>query len=773
MISARSTFCCRVVLLLAALLSALPGEALPVHVAFVWPTGRPANTISRVHIQALRIGGNGDGGTSLEAEISADGAVLNLSDGVWQVHASAPGYWSQGSEVDVTGRTPEDVQLVFWPAASLHAEMVLPEGESLPSEVEVQLNAFPASRETESTTMPVPPQEAGPSHAQLHCRIEAGAWSCLGPAGLFDVRLEVAGYAPRYEWGVVLQPAKSADLGRIELRRSASVFGRVVRKDGSDPPGPCRATLRPDMARRGPTEADEEAPSGPDGKTRLSVVPNSRGYFQIMGVPPGAYSLFIGCRESSAFRELRVEAYNEARIDPPLLLEDLSLQIGVTPYMDPAGQAWQIALDETAPHFLRIMGKAMTAADGRWIRHGLMAGNYHVVVRSSDGTVWLQKYFDLSKSSATLSLRIGSVSVSGRVTMSSQPVRARLKWTNDAGGESVTLASNDNGLFHGLLPDVSGEHSSWTVEANLVKPPLTQRLLNVTVPSARGSKTAWLDLDLPAVPVHGIVTSPTGKPEPNVQVTFEGPAGTRTTTGTDDAGRFEMLDLLAGKYTATAESYDGSSDRVRFEITEGGGSELKLVLTPYKRYSFYVVSPEGPVANATVQVWIAPGMPRAFVHTDENGLFDVSFPPEIAEAGFTVGAPGYATKLTRLAISSGGNEAPEARTISLDTTGGTLVLNFHAPGRPVDNSGMLYLVHNRAIQDVRTIAGWGTNQAGLGNNANGSIPVTVDAIEPGDYALCVITDSSQVAAIWSGTLPSDRCSTGRLDADETLTLSPC
>ena len=90
--------------------------------------------------------------------------------------------------------------------------------------------------------------------------------------------------------------------------------------------------------------------------------------------------------------------------------------------------------------------------------------------------------------------------------------------------------------------------------------------------------------------------------------------------------------------------------------------------------------------------------------------------------------------------------------------------------RPVallDNSGTLYLVHNGAIQDARTIAGWGTDQAGTDING----PVTVDMIEPGDYALCRV-DPAQVSGIWTGPLPLDRCRKGSLEESETLTLTP-
>ena len=119
----------------------------------------------------------------------------------------------------------------------------------------------------------------------------------MGPAGLFDLRLEARGYAPRYVWGVSTKSLReNADLGRTELRRTASVFGRAVRKDGSDPPGPCRAILQPDIERRGPAESEPDQHAA-DAKTIFSVPLTPRGYFQVVGVLPGTHVLDVKCQD--------------------------------------------------------------------------------------------------------------------------------------------------------------------------------------------------------------------------------------------------------------------------------------------------------------------------------------------------------------------------------------------------------------------------------------------------------------------------------------------
>jgi hypothetical protein len=48
----------------------------------------------------------------------------------------------------------------------------------------------------------------------------------------------------------------------------------------------------------------------------------------------------------------------------------------------------------------------------------------------------------------------------------------------------------------------------------------------------------------------------------------------------------------------------------------------------------------------------------------------------------------------------------------------------------------------------------------------------VETIEAGDYALCAIADPSELASVWMGTLPPDRCRKGTVQNGKTLTLDP-
>lgn len=206
----------------ASLLYGLQIAAAPVHVKPDWPNGRPPASQALIHIQAVRIVGSAENTAPVEVESTPDGTVLDLGDAVWQFHASADGYWSQETEVAVTGQTPVSVRLILWPSASLQGDIRMLEGELPSSSIKVQLNAAPGMDGANGNSQQA---EQGPAHAELNCRISAGSWNCPAPVGLYDIRLEAAGFAPRYLWGVRLEKGKSSGTGSTVLRRTASVLG--------------------------------------------------------------------------------------------------------------------------------------------------------------------------------------------------------------------------------------------------------------------------------------------------------------------------------------------------------------------------------------------------------------------------------------------------------------------------------------------------------------------------------------------------------------------
>jgi hypothetical protein len=745
---------------------ALRARALPVQVAFDWPAGNPTSTTSQIHIYAIKLAGNAASAT-VEVDADPNGVNVNLDDGVWQLQATAPGYWSQGAEVAVGGQSSAGTRIALWPAALLHGEIVPAQGGPPPNAIEIRLSATtPTTGGATAPQMPPTGLGSSPPQAELRCPIDKGSWSCVGPSGLFDVRMEVAGFAPRYQWNVVLKTAENVDLGRTELQQTASVFGRAVRKDGSDPPGTCQATLRPDVDWRSGLEPDPDR--APAEEQSFSVALSKHGYFQVVGVMPGRHVLSVDCPEASGILDLIVQANVENRIDPPLQLEELTLDIGISPKLDPAGQPWQLTVEETAPRLRRFADKAAASQDGQWTRRGLMAGNYHISVYSADGTTWLQRNFDLSSTSSPLLLHLASERVSGHVLLSSEPVGAKLVFTNDKAGASTTFTSAGDGRYQGVLPVEPGvPETTWNVEAHVTRPAVSRTLIGIDVAMVAAGTTAILDLPLPTIAVRGVVVSEDGRLQRGAQVTFEEQNGAQSAVSTDESGAFELPDLAPGNYTAVAQSQDGVSDRTPFSVVQGMETVLKLIFHPSLKAVFYVSSDDGPVSDAAVQVWIPPGVPSGFARTDKNGKFTVKLPPGTAQVGLTVGASGYALKLTRMPVVTDPNAPPDASTVMLSRAGGTLDLNFDPPEGTLDPAATLYLVHDGAIQDARTVAGWGTDQAGT----SGDGPAEVDAIEPGNYALCISNGQSDITALWQGPPPDSQCSEGAVKQNETLTLT--
>jgi hypothetical protein len=737
--------------LLAAILVAVGSQAaaVPVRVALSWDSGGPGP--SRARIQAIRTVGTTGGSVPVAVEAGPDGAaVLDLGEGVWNIQAEAHGYWSPGSEVAVGRESPGDVALTLWPAASLHGAVRAAPGDPLPRHLDVRLSAVTAGPTAQASPRP------GPSRADLRCAIAGARWSCQGPAGLFDVRLEAEGYAPRYAWDVSLAPAAIADLGETVLRRVSSVYGRAVRSDGSSPQGPCHATLGTDVTRGSP---EPGSASASEAGTALSAPLSPRGDFQIVGVPVGPHALVVECEAASALRELRVQSNGETRVDP-MTLEELALDLVVTPGVDPEGRPWLLTVDAVAPRWRRIVDDAAASTAGRWARRGLTAGSYRVDVKSGDGTPWLQRFFELDAGTGPLSLRVGFLEVAGRVRLGARPVRARLIFSNEGGGESApaSLMSGEDGRFQGVLPvSAGGPATLWTVEVRSREPPILRRIEGVSVRPAAGETAARLELELPIVAVRGRVVSAEGEPRSAALVTLEDARGDARSVATNDEGGFELPDVPPGSYTAMAEAPDGVSERTPLEVVEGVETEVQLVLTPLERFAFHVLSSQGPVANAVVQVWVPPGLPRGLARTDPDGRFETDLPPGTTEVGLTVGAAGHPLKLTRMPVS-------DEQTITLGASGGTLVLDLERPGRALDLTP--YLVHEGAIEAAGSLADW----AGVAQPRTGGTAV-VRAIEPGVYALC-LAGPDETATLWRGALPSSRCRMGSVEPGGTLTLSP-
>lgn len=612
------------------------------------------------------------------------------------------------------------------PASSIRGELVSADGSSLPAFYELRLRRGPT---------PVPA-------AVLRCPVTNGRLRCAAPAGTFDLELRSEGTVPHYRWDVVLTAGRETDLGRLAVRKGASLSGTLAGPDGTPPLGPCRVEVE---------------------ALRLVAPAGARGFFQLAVVPPGRHALVARCPGGRATRAVEVPPRAEARLAEPMVVDGLTLALRVVPPLDPSGAPWRVNLLATTRGLREVASGAAVGAGGRWERPGLLPGSYEVKLTTQGGLAWLSRSFELSERSGPLLLEAPGVKVAGIVLLAGQPLRARLVFGDDAGTARVTLESGEHGLFEGHLPATAeAREAGWAVEVHSASPPVNHRLEHVVV-AAAGESEAQLELVVPGASARGTVRAEDGSPQEGAQVVVEAlTAGLRDAVAyTSEAGVFELVGLPAGPYRITAEGPHGLSEPREVTIGEGPETELELVLKRRKRLLQGQVTAQGePVPGAVAHVWLPPGAPKGSTSTDPEGRFEVALPTDLDEVALTIGAPGYALKMVRVVV-----RGADPIRIDLDRVAGTLVLEAPA-GESGRGEGSVVLAHQGALQTVAALSDWGAQN---GAGPDGDLLV-VPAVEPGRYSLCRVTPR-EVQALWQGGDTQRFCRSGSLAPGGRLSLS--
>jgi carboxypeptidase family protein len=438
----------------------------------------------------------------------------------------------------------------------------------------------------------------------------------------------------------------------------------------------------------------------------------------------------------------------------------LTLAIRVVPPRDPAGRPWRLDVVEITRDNRVIAVGVGLPPEGRWQRTGLTRGLYRLDLANGAGHPWLGRVVELDERTAPVLLRAPSVKVSGLLQLGVRPLRARAVFRDDAGNARIPLESAADGRFSGYLPwTEEGRYRGWAVEVQAASPPVNHRLEGVLVPAARGGE-AWLDLVVPHTGVRGTVLAEDRAPQEGALVLCEGlEEGLGTTVAFSDArGVFDLTGLAAGAYRLSAEGPHGLSDPREVRVGPDDQEELELVLTRRKRLVSGLVRAGGePVALAVVHFWMAPARSRGSALTDAQGRFELALPSGVDEIGLTVGARGYALKMTRVAASG-----PEPVVVELERAAGTLVLES-LPG----GADSVLLAHAGSVQSMDALAAWAAE--------NGEEPradrLVIPAVEPGRYSVCWARPRDR-EAVWAGKGGAGLCRTGQLAADGELSLSP-
>lgn len=231
-------------------------------------------------------------------------------------------------------------------------------------------------------------KEAGPK-GEVTCPLKGEKWNCELPAGVLDLQLRAKGHISHYRWGLKIPPGTVLDVGRLELRRGASLIGWVQTEEKLPASSKsCRVTLVPRLAGPQFSEGDKERSRA----LQLSVAVNERGFFHIDGIPPGGYRV-VAWQEgySRARRDVDIIESAQAELKEPLILDrPRTLQVLVSPPQDPWGKAWRVRLSETGDEPSRSfeVANSVVSEDGAWTRKGLPGGQYRLRVESHLGDGW-------------------------------------------------------------------------------------------------------------------------------------------------------------------------------------------------------------------------------------------------------------------------------------------------------------------------------------------------------------------------------------------------
>jgi hypothetical protein len=739
-----------------ALVQAASALAAPVEVRLEWPQGQPVGPGPTIRVEAVLRAARGPVPVPQAVSVSSapGGTRLDLAAGVWTLTASSPGFWSEPLDVDVGSQPTASAHLALWPSAVLRGEFVAFDGAEPLALFDLHLRPSGAIAQATSTGGVVPRELV------VRCPVADGRWACLVPAGTFDLALRPEGRVPYYAWDLRLMAGSEERVGAIVLRRESSVAGRIRRADGSVPEGPCTATIRIAPARR-------QTPLGTTqtrGEMTFAGTPDRRGFFQVIGVTPGEHDLSVECLGASCSMSVSVRPDTETLLEDPLILDEVTLDVAVSPRLDPSRRPWRLNVQATAPRWRLIADAARVSSEGRWSTRGLVPGSYRVEVASEDGTLWAQRSLELTRRSGLVVIETPLMALSGRVQLATRPLSARLEFVSGDGGEPVRVESREDGLFDAYLPAPrSSTPQRWTVEVHSLAPPVNRRIEDVVIRASPGEAAAWLELTLPVVAVRGTVLSEDGDAQRGAVVMAENVAtASNIVITTDGDGSFEFVSLPEGSYRVVAEAPTGSSEPATVDVADGVEEDLRLVLRRATRFVGQVTSDEGPVADAGIQIWLPPGVPRTFVRTDAQGRFETSLPPDTSDVALTVIAPGLPIKMTRESFGDG-----EPITVPLGSAAGSLILAVPADtGAQAPDSASLYVARSGAVESLGTLATWARLDGG-GERGN---EVVIPRLEPGIYALCRL-GPQDVPALWGGAVTRERCAQGEVVAGRTLRLA--
>lgn len=697
-------------------------------------------------------------------EVTVPGeATLSLTPGiVWELRLEAPGLWAAPVLVSPeAGNSP--AHMILFPLAMAESAVSVPRGETLPSSLAVRFQAPPTERSAAGRPGLAP-------RGSIDCPLAAsGRLRCRLPAGALDLRLAAPDFVPVYLWGVSLSAAQTTLLGPVRLIRGGSIAGWLT-THGGIPPDWRQATV-------GATPRAAARLVEPGAKERIGdrsqvAVVNSRGFFQVGGVPPGSYMLTailpgVGVGHSPP---VDVAAGGESILREPVLLRPpADLDVVIDPAADPYGEAWRLELyqrDTLSGGLEESAGPAQPLATGRWRWRRLDPGDYHLFVGSVAGSRWASQEITVEPGMEPVEIEVPAVRIRGDIRQGGDPVATTLWFGGANAARKIRIDTDDRGEIDGFLP----EEGKWPVEMEDPASRQFQALEAVEVHERPGKGYAEVHIVLPDTSLSGQVVSAAGEPVPGALLLLVNFRDHRreAMANADSEGRFSLHGLATGSRFLSADAGErGESEWLPVRIeTDRAVTGLRLVVQRKRELSGTVRSLEVPVPGAWVSALPGSALsatPIVEAVSGADGTFELRLPAGTANLDLLVAPPGLPARLAHATL----DESVKSLDLAVAPEGGALSLE--APGKEQERpfaTGKLLVHGGAAIPSyllLRVPGAVTSEDAGIDR-------LTLPLVEPGSYIFCGVSGPPAVPDQVMALPPAEHCTSGVLSPSGELTL---
>ncbi|HKR63103.1 MAG TPA: carboxypeptidase-like regulatory domain-containing protein [Thermoanaerobaculia bacterium] len=626
---------------------------------------------------------------------------MELGEGRWEVSLEAAGWWAAKK---LTGG--EAVTIDAWPAGSVHAR--------------IRARRAPASPVRMQFTPPIESDSAAPSGV-AECVVVKDECTCELPVGTHDLKIGARGWAPVFQWNVVVVRGKMTQLAPIEFREGASVLGRIaLSRDVRIPMKRLRVGLMP---------------VGGAMKSALYATVDERGRFSFVGVPRGDYTLQAAAPSlSSEIRTVRAIEGLVAELDRPLIVgPPHKITVTIDPDVTPENVPWRVRLlsarsgdsGRDARRQLDQVTESSADADGTWLADRLHDGHYVVQITSANGDSWHEAEITIDGDDVRELVSIPLTHVTGTVHLGDRPLAAKLTFGGEYGAIRRQLTADENGEFAGEFPQ--SQSDEWTVHIASDAPPVDHHVRVTGVRKEDGS--LQFDITIPRTLLTGSVVQENGTPEryPIVHVTNADSSVREHISGRAD-GTFDVIGLAPGTYRVFAEGFLSESERAEVVVGEEDTPSIRLVMKNSLQIPGRVVVGGAPVIGASVDA-IARPFQGAHDHrqTNESGAFLLVFPRGTEAIDIVVKAPGLPLTLRRAELKT-----LRRVDVAIDPRGGALTLDVPRTTQAVSIS------HQGATTSFGiAVVTHLDSDAVVSDAGEERVWITFPRVEPGDYTLCV------------------------------------